>query len=59
MTTIFIIEEGSCDYQALNNTKYIMDGVLELRTEGEKFLGRVQAMKWANPNREWVDMTRA
>ncbi|MBI2360902.1 MAG: response regulator [Deltaproteobacteria bacterium] len=59
VTTIFIIEEGSCDYQALNNTKYIMDGVLELRSEGEKFLGRVQAMKWANPNREWVDMTRA
>lgn len=58
VTTIFIIEEGSCDYQALNNTKYIMDCVLELRTEGEKFLGRVQAMKWANPNREWVDMTR-
>lgn len=58
VTTIFIIEEGSCDYQALNNTKYIMDGVLELKVEGEKFLGRVQTMKWANPNREWVDMSR-
>lgn len=58
VTTIFIVEEGSCDDQALNNTKYIMDGVLELRTEGEKFLGRVSAVKWANPNREWVDITR-
>lgn len=58
VTTFFIVEEGSCDDQALNNTKYIMDGVLELRTEGGKFLGRVSAMKWANPNREWVDMTR-
>ena len=58
VTTIFIIEEGSCDYQALNNTKYIMDGVLELKVEGEKFLGRVQTMKWANPNREWIDMSR-
>lgn len=58
VTTIFIIEEGSCDYQALNNTKYIMDGVLELRNEGDRFLGRVQAVKWANLSREWVDLTR-
>lgn len=57
-TTIFIVEEGVCDRQALNNIKYIMDGVLELRAEGQKFLGRMQTMKWAIPDPQWTDLTQ-
>jgi KaiC/GvpD/RAD55 family RecA-like ATPase len=59
VTTIFIVEEGVCDRQALNNIKYIMDGVLELRAEGPKFLGRMQTMKWAIPDPLWTDLTQA
>lgn len=58
VTTIFIVEDGVCDRQALNNIKYIMDGVLELRAEGQQFLGRMQTMKWAIPDSLWTDLTQ-
>jgi len=57
VTTIFVVEDGSCDEQALNNIKYVMDGVMEFRGENQHFFCRVQSMKWATVNSEWTDIT--
>ncbi len=59
VTTFFIVEQGACDEQALNNIRYLMDGVLEFKTEGQKFLARVQSLKWGSAPPEWLDITRA
>ena len=58
VSTIFVVEQGACDEQALNNICYIMDGVLELKNEGRKFLGRTQTMKWATAKPDWIDITQ-
>jgi len=57
-TTIFVVEQGAGEEQALNNIKYVMDGVLEFKSEEQRFLGRVQTMKWAVPKPQWTDVTR-
>jgi len=59
VSTIFIVEQGICSEQTLNNIKYIMDGVLEFKNEDEKFLGRAQTMKWGTTKSEWIDATQA
>lgn len=59
VSTIFVVEQGACDEQALNNIKYLVDGVLEFRNEDQKFLGRAQTMKWAHMKPEWTDITQA
>jgi CheY-like chemotaxis protein/KaiC/GvpD/RAD55 family RecA-like ATPase len=59
VTTFFIVEQGACDEQALNNIKYLMDGVLEFKNEEQKFLARVQSLKWGPVRPEWLDITHA
>lgn len=59
VTTFFIVEQGACDEQALSNIKYLMDGVLEFKNEEQKFLARVQSLKWGPVRPEWVDITHA
>jgi CheY-like chemotaxis protein/KaiC/GvpD/RAD55 family RecA-like ATPase len=59
VTTFFIIEQETCDEQALNNMKYLMDGVLEFKHEGQRFLAKVQSLKWAAARLEWLDLTQA
>jgi len=59
VSTIFVVEQGACSDQTLNNIKYIMDGVLEFRSEGQRLLGRAQTMKWGIVKPEWVDVTQA
>jgi len=51
------VEEGACDSQSLNNIKYIMDGILDIKREGDRFLARPQAMKWAVAKTDWTDIT--
>lgn len=57
VTTILVVEQDASDDQTLNNIKYITDGVLEFKTEDQRFIGRVGTMKWGTPEREWTDMT--
>jgi CheY-like chemotaxis protein/KaiC/GvpD/RAD55 family RecA-like ATPase len=57
VTTIFVVEDASCDEQALNNIKYVMDGVVEFRSENQHFFCRVQSMKWAAVDSGWTDIT--
>jgi CheY-like chemotaxis protein/KaiC/GvpD/RAD55 family RecA-like ATPase len=59
VTTFFIVEQGTGDEQALNNIKYLMDGVLEFKNEDQKFLSKVQSLKWGSARPEWLDITRA
>jgi CheY-like chemotaxis protein/KaiC/GvpD/RAD55 family RecA-like ATPase len=59
VTTFFIVEQGACDEQALNNIKYLMDGVLEFKNEDQKFLAKVQSLKWGSVRPEWLDITQA
>ena len=58
VTTFFIIEQGTCDEQALNNVKYLMDGVLEFKQDDQRFLAKVQSLKWAPAKPEWLDFTQ-
>jgi CheY-like chemotaxis protein/KaiC/GvpD/RAD55 family RecA-like ATPase len=58
VTTFFIIEQGTCDEQALNNIKYLMDGVLEFKQDDQRFLAKVQSLKWAPAKPEWLDLTQ-
>lgn len=58
VSTIFIVEQGACNDQTLNNIKYIMDGVLEFKNEDQRFLGRTQTMKWGAARAEWIDVTQ-
>jgi CheY-like chemotaxis protein/KaiC/GvpD/RAD55 family RecA-like ATPase len=58
VSTIFLVEEGVCNDQSLNNIKYVMDGILDIRREGDRFLARPQALKWAVAKTEWTDITR-
>lgn len=57
VSTIFVVEEGTFDDQSLNNIKYIMDGILDIKREGDRFLARPQAMKWAVAKTDWTDIT--
>ena len=57
VSTIFVVEQGACNDQTLNNIKYIMDGVLELNNQDQRFLGRAQTMKWGTARLEWIDVT--
>ena len=54
VTTLFIIESGAVDSQALNNIKYVMDGVLEFDVVDGKKSIRVASMKWTQSQSEWV-----
>jgi len=55
VTTLYIIEEGSVSEKDLNNIKYIMDGVIELKEEDGKRLLRVSNMKWCKYSKDWVE----
>ena len=55
VTTLFIIEDGTIDEKIMNNVKYIMDGVIEFSEFDNKRWCRVQSMKWAKFNPEWVE----
>jgi CheY-like chemotaxis protein len=58
VTTFFIVEQGTCDEQALNNIKYLMDGVVEFKNEEQKFFARLQSLKWGPVRPEWLDLTQ-
>ena len=56
VSTLFIIEKGSVADQVVNNLKYLMDGVIELKYDND-YLARVSNMKWSEFSREWVSIT--
>jgi hypothetical protein len=41
----------------LNNIRYVMDGVLEFKTEGTRRFLRVASMKWRRASPNWIDIT--
>jgi KaiC/GvpD/RAD55 family RecA-like ATPase len=58
VTTLFIIEHGTGDEQALNNIKYLMDAVVEFKHDEQRYLAKVQSLKWAQAKPEWLDLTQ-
>jgi len=58
VTTLFVIEQGTCDEQALNNIRYLMDGVVEFKHAEQRFLARVQSLKWGQARPGWLDLTQ-
>ena len=58
VSTIFVVDEGACNDESLNNIKYVMDGILDIKREGDRFLARPQALKWAVARTQWTDITR-
>lgn len=55
VSTLFILEEGSVGNQVLNNVKYLMDTVIELKFD-EWYRARVANMKWSRFSRQWVSI---
>lgn len=58
VTTFFVIEQGTCDEQALNNIKYLMDAVVEFKRDDQRHLAKVLSLKWAPARPEWLDVTQ-
>ncbi|MFC1477955.1 response regulator [Candidatus Margulisiibacteriota bacterium] len=54
VTSLFLLEEGTVSEQVLNNIKYLMDGVIELKEENGQSVARVANMKWICYSKEWV-----
>ncbi|MEA3253974.1 MAG: response regulator [Chloroflexota bacterium] len=54
VTTLFVVEEGAITEQTLNNMKYVMDGVIQLRVDEAHYCARVVNMKWSKFSREWI-----
>ena len=57
VSTLYVVEEGAVPDQILNNIKYLMDGVIEMRDELGKRLIRVASMKWIAASKDWVEWT--
>jgi CheY-like chemotaxis protein/KaiC/GvpD/RAD55 family RecA-like ATPase len=55
VSTLFILEEGSVSDQVINNIKYLMDIVLEVKFDGSHMI-RVANMKWSRFSREWISI---
>ena len=53
VTTLFMLEEGTVDDHILNNIKYIMDGVIETKTDENDYYVRVSNMKWIDYEKGW------
>ncbi len=56
VSTFFVIEENTVDDKTLANIKYLMDGVIETRVEGNTHQARVASMKWTPHARDWVNL---
>ena len=54
VTTLYVLEEGTVSEQVLNNIKYLMDGVIELKEENGRSHARVTHMKWIEYSKDWV-----
>lgn len=58
VTTFFLVEEGTCDEQALNSIRYLMDAVVDFKRDEQRYLAKVQSLKWAQARPEWLDLTQ-
>ncbi|HTM11231.1 MAG TPA: response regulator [Verrucomicrobiae bacterium] len=58
VTTFFVLEQGTCDEQSLNNIKYLMDAVVEFKHDKQRYLAKIQSLKWAPAGPDWLDLTQ-
>jgi CheY-like chemotaxis protein/KaiC/GvpD/RAD55 family RecA-like ATPase len=56
VTTIFVLEEGTVSEHVLNNVKYIMDGVIQVKLEDNQRYMKIMNMKWSNYNKSWFKL---
>lgn len=56
VSTFFVLEEGTVTEQVLNNIKYLMDGVIEMKEENNARKLRVANMKWMKYNKNWISL---
>jgi len=56
VTGLYVVEEGAITEQTLNNMKYVMDGTIEFKVDGDHYYARVANMKWAKFSREWIKL---
>ena len=55
-TQILILEEGVHDEKVVNTLSYMVDGVINMRMDGDKRLLQVSKMKGASCTRKWVEV---
>jgi CheY-like chemotaxis protein/KaiC/GvpD/RAD55 family RecA-like ATPase len=56
VTTLFVLEEGTVSEQVLNNIKYVMDGVIEIKEVDDVRKLRVSNMKWIHYSKNWIEI---
>ncbi|MCD6452980.1 MAG: response regulator [Dehalococcoidales bacterium] len=56
VATLYVVEEGAISEQTLNNMKYVMDGLIQLRMDNTDYYARVANMKWSKFSREWLKL---
>lgn len=56
VTTLFVVDAGAVEVQTLNNIRYIMDGSMETKVEGDLYYARVTNMKWSGFSKEWIEL---
>lgn len=56
VSTFFVLEEGTVTEQVLNNIKYLMDGVIEIKEEENTRKLRVANMKWMKYSKNWISL---
>ncbi|MBL7208734.1 MAG: response regulator [Dehalococcoidia bacterium] len=56
VAAFYVVEEGAITEQTLNNMKYVMDGMIQFRTDGTNYYARVANMKWSKFSGDWVEI---
>ena len=56
VTTLFLAEEGTVSEQIINNIKYSMDCIIEIREHADQRQIRVSLMKWRDYSNQWMNM---
>lgn len=57
VSSLFLVESSAVSEQVLANIRYVMDGVLECRREGDRHQVQVVSMKWRRVAPDWLDVT--
>lgn len=57
ITSFYTLEEGLADEQAMNQVKFLMDGILEFGEVDGEHAFRVQRLKWHSCHHDWVPLS--
>ena len=57
VTTLFLLEEGSIDDHSYKNIDYIMDGIINFRSNNDLIECKIETMKWVTHTKDWFPVS--